>query len=167
MLPSTIFTAILLTINHVHSTFASPMVSKGGLGDRSLDLAHTPAKRAAPPDQLCGSEGENWRQRICVTEEDDRAWMDVCFAEKYYFEHSTCPLHTMCMNVLGPGPEHAFIIICLERPSAMVHTSLEKQMGVYKVSAGIALVPVRRTVDVRLAMPIDSASVSAYLEGMY
>jgi hypothetical protein len=169
MVPSTIFTIILLTVNHLYSTFASPVVSKGGLGDCSLDLAHTPAKQASPPDQLC-EEVDVWKERMCVTSSNDREWMDVCIhhvTEYEYNAYSRCPLDTMCMNVLGPGPEHNFIIVCLERPSAMIHTSLEKQMGVFKVSAGIALVPVERTVDVRVAMPIDSASVSAYLEGMY
>jgi len=140
-------------------------VSKGGLGDRSLDIAHTPAKRAAvPPDQLCGEEA-NWRQRICVTEEDDRAWMDVCLAGDYYFEHSTCPLHTMCMNVLGPGPEHVFISICLERPSGLINTGLKQQMGEYTVSSPISLGPVFRTVEVAISNALSMASVSAYLEG--
>jgi hypothetical protein len=167
MLTSRIFTTILLT---VYSTFASPVVSKGGLGDRSLDLAHTPAKRAPPPDQLCEDEGDTWKERICITSSNDRDWRDTCIqhvSEFEYYQYSSCPPDTICMNVLGPGPDHAFIIVCLERPSGIISTSLGKQMGAYVVSAPISLGPVERNVEVRVAMPFSMASVSAYLEGMY
>jgi hypothetical protein len=170
MLPSTIFTTILLiTVNRLYSTFASPMVSKGGLGDRSLDLAHTPVKRAPPPDQLCEKE-DTWKQRMCVTSSNDREWMDVCtqhVSDYEYNRYSTCPLNTMCMNVLGPGPEHVFISICLERPSGLINTGLKQQMGEYTVSSPISLGPVFRTVEVAISNALSMASVSAYLEGMY
>src|ERR1700733_7761664 len=79
MLFSIIFATIFLTINHFHSTLASPIVSNGGLAaGQSLNLTNSLAKRVyKPPGQLCTKPGD-WFSRKCLSHVDDSSWIDTC-----------------------------------------------------------------------------------------
>jgi hypothetical protein len=179
MLFSIIFTAIFLTVNHLYSTLASPMVSNGG--GKSLNLTHSLAKRDyVPPDVLC-DHAEEWIGRSCLSIMDDRTWMDTCLTdeddERIYIRIGSCLSDQICMNTFvtvvadeEQNLDNYRTIMCISHPFDEVHRTEEKglkvQSGVYTIDDG-GTGPAEHTVPVSIQDPISAASVSALIEGTY
>lgn len=165
MLFSIIFTAIFLTVNHLYTIFASPIISNGDVAaGQSLNLTHSKIEYY-PPDYLCQKSIE-WAFRACVTEIDDRTWGDLCINSTTFDRYGrlgSCPQNTMCMNICFSSK---ITIFCIGRPSDVIDLSGNQQTGVVKIETGTTTVPMDYTVSVPLAKSISAASVSALIEGM-
>lgn len=174
MLFSATFTTIFVTVNHLYSTFASPIVSKGDVATgRSLNQTHSLVKRAyVPNDQKC-REPEDWNLRRCVTGGGDRAWEDQCIDHDLheYYGFGSCPEDTMCMFALSPEPDVALTIACVGRPKdkSQSNNNPNSQTGVVSVpnSAFGTGDPVERIVSIPVVKAMSGASVSAFMEGTY
>jgi hypothetical protein len=170
MLFSIVFTTIFLTVNHLHSTFASPVVSKDNV-IRSLNLTHSLAKRDyVPSDQKC-SQPSQWLSRICRPTISDRTWEDKCLftlgqMSTITYVLSSCDVDKMCMNILTPEPNSKHTIECIDRPSGVTVSGPQQQTGVFRVSRALDG-PEQHGVPVPVLGAISQASVSAFMEGMY
>jgi len=173
MLVSTFFTTIFLTINHLHSTIASPIVSEEGVvAGQSLNLTHALAKREyVPVDQLC-DEPEDWLSRSCFSAQGDRAYVDTCMNEDLdeTWMLGRCPVGTICMNTFSPPPEYDPTIICMIRPLALAgnpsgNPPANGQVGCQQVSNAGNGAPVERMVSVELGKAVTAGAISAYIEG--
>jgi hypothetical protein len=174
MLVSTFLTTILLTINHLYSTFASPIASEEGVAaGRSLSLTHTLAKRSwHPVDQLC-DEPDDWVTRKCFTAVFDQAYLDECLniGSEMYWKVGGCPQGTICMNTFGPPPWYTRTIICLNRPSGLAgnpsgNPPANGQAGYQQVS-NFGNTATARIVSVELGKNVTAGAVSAIIEGTY
>jgi hypothetical protein len=168
MLFSTTFT-IFLSINHLHSTFALPTGSNGGVAAvQSLNQTYSLAKRDyVPPDQKC-DHADHWLGRRCLPGTSDRAWEDSCLDRdiiRAYWIVDYCPENTMCMNTLGPPENYPEIILCIFRPIVESNSTQNQQTGVYQVG-NVGLGNAEHTVSVSIKEGISDATVAAYLEGM-
>ena len=183
---SIIFTAIILTSNHLYSTFASPMVSKRGVpADQSLNLTHSLAKRNDywPPNQLCELE-EDWIARRCLGSVSDRTWQDVCLSftndgRHIYIEVilGSCGENELCFNKVmeSDDPSDTLPIHtseCIPRPGrgTVVATNPDgdpEQTGVLEVMGrGVGAGP-SQVLSILIVTPLSKASVSAFIEGTY
>lgn len=165
------FTPIFLTINHLHSTCASPIVPKDGIAAaQSFNLTHSLVKRDYyPPDQLC-EDSSGWVRRTCLTVLDDRIWFDYCLKDddKPYMKLGIpCPMNTICMNTFGPTPNFDPTILCIERPSALYDNDDYWQIGVEAVNDENTSDPAEYVVSVDVQQSIRAASVACLIEGMY
>jgi hypothetical protein len=165
MLFSTVlFTSVFLTINHLYSTFASPTVPKGDVGE-SLNLTHQLVKRDyIPPDQLCDAPA-HWVRRVCRTEFGDRAWSDSCRVVDFYWRMGACPLNTMCQNTLADNGLKQ-TINCVDRPTTSSRSAPDHQCGVYKAGNRGSTDPAERIISVTLDSNYADATVSAFMEGI-
>jgi hypothetical protein len=184
-LVSIFFIAIFLTVNHLHSTFASPIVSGDTVAaNRSLNLTNTLATRtqpdAVPSDQRC-NHSIDWLYRRCTTTLLDQGWVDLCesiTSGVRYSRFGSCPLGTMCMNTMSPTanpPGLHYVIFCLSRPiTPKQGPSGAKgapqiaigQVGVVPITA-YNLVPVEHLVPVKVGRSIANATIAALIEGTY
>jgi hypothetical protein len=169
MLFSITFATICLTVNHLYSTFASPMVSKGSVvAGQSLNLTHLLEKRVEiPPDQKC-RQPSDWIGRRCMIEfgNGDDTWADQCLGDDrvLYWELGTCPPDKMCTNKFIL-PE-TITIVCIDRPTGITDRGANQQTGVAEVGAGGE--PAREhVVSIPVLNPVPGASVSALMEGLY
>ena len=165
MLFSVAFTTILLIVNHLYLTFASPTVSKGGVAaGQSFNLTHSLVKRAEiPSDQKC-RQPSDWVGRSCIIQLGDEAWTDKCLGDDHviYWRLGICPPNTMCTNTFIL-PE-TITIVCIDRPSGITDTGANQQTGVAELGAGSE--PAREhIVSIPVLNPISGASVSAVIEG--
>jgi hypothetical protein len=181
---SIIFTTAFLAVNLLYSTFASPMVSIGGVaGGHSFSPTHPLAKRDyVPADHQC-DEPDDWVGRSCNTTYSDRAWEDMCLKLDaddepiIYVGWGFCPIGLICVNTLiestSPfGPTNLPIIVCIVRPNAIIVMTITtygpQQNGVEAVGVQTGIAdPSHTTVSVTLSNRIPGASVSALLEGTY
>jgi hypothetical protein len=175
------FITIFLTVNHLHSTFASPMVSGDTVAaSQSLNLTNTVATQpdVVPSDQRC-DQSNHWLQRRCTTRQLDQGWMDSCSSLRgaRYFKFGSCPLGTMCMNTMSPSRNGRldYVIYCLRRPMTPLQdpsgaTGAPQiaigQVGVVPVTAH-DLVPTERLVPVKVRRTIANATIAALIEGTY
>jgi hypothetical protein len=183
LLSSIIFTTAFLAVNHLYSTFASPMVSKDGVAvGHSLNMTHSLAKRDwAPPDQKC-RQADDWVVRRCQTLTSDLAWEDLCVTTdgtfvEIYTGQGFCPFGTICINALFESIDpfdlwSEGIIVCIARPTSImvlvITTYGLQQNGVEVIGAQTGITdPSHTTVSVTLKNRIPGASVSAFLEGTY
>jgi hypothetical protein len=168
MLFSIFFIAIFLIVNHLHSTVASLIVSKVD-GGQSLNLTHSLAKRDyTPNDQRCG-DASRWRTRKCRPATSDRTWEDECVTTFggmtiTTYVLSSCPLNTICSNILSPAPDYKQTIACNDRPEGETESSGSGQTGVIAVGSVVTRM---HTVLVPVLSRVAQASVSALIEGMY
>jgi hypothetical protein len=168
MLFSIFFTTIFLIINHLHSTVASLVVSKDDDG-QSLNLTHSLAKsNYIPSDQKCSAAAQ-WQSRTCQPTSSDRTWADKCLVtfgamSTTSYVYSSCPLNTMCSNILSPAPDYKQTITCIDRPEDVTELPGNGQTGVFVVGSDVARVHI---VPVPVLSVIAQASVSALIEGMY
>jgi hypothetical protein len=173
MLVSTFFTIIFVTINHLYSTFASPIASEEGVAaGQSLNLTHALAKRDyVPVDQLC-DEPEDWLSRSCFSVLLDQAYLDTCMYENLEWKLGSCPPGTMCMNTYSPPPDVSPTIICMIRPLGPAgnpsgNPPANGQVGYQQVSNVGNTAPVERIVSVELEKAVRVGAVSAFIEGTY
>ncbi|KIM86070.1 hypothetical protein PILCRDRAFT_333260 [Piloderma croceum F 1598] len=174
MLVSTFSTAIFLTINHLYSTFASPIASEAGLAaGQSLNLTHALAKRDSdyvPVDQLCNVP-EDWLFRNCFSAYLDKVYVDECMDDyEVYWKLGSCPQGTMCMNTFGPPPDYIPTIICLNIPLGPAgnpsgNPPANGQVGYQQVSNAGNAAPVECIVSVELENDVTAGAVSAIIEG--
>jgi len=172
MLFSAIFTTTFLAVNHLYSTFASPIVSNGGVADsQPLNLTHSLAKRDyIPGDQKC-SQPSQWLSRTCRPTISDRTWEDKClitFGHMSIISYvvSSCPVNQLCTNILSPEPNPKHTIACIDRPSGVTDVNPNQQTGVFRVGRALDGTG-ERIVPVPVLGYISHASVSAFLEGTY
>lgn len=169
MLFSITFTIFSITINHLYSTCASPIVSKGA--GQLLNLTHPLAKCVnIPPDQLCDNPGD-WVRRECVTGLSDLEWEDTCLPDhgSIYWRVGECTDDTMCQNTLTQDlgdEEPVETISCIERPRNNSQVAPDEQSGVYGVS-NTSHSSHSRTVSVIVETNLVDATVSGLVEGMY
>jgi len=171
MVSAIIFTTIFLTINYLHSTFASPIVSNGDVATgQSLNVTHSLAKRQwAPADQKCTTPAQ-WQSRVCRPTIGDRAWEDRCRgpngAEVIRYVLSLCSdENTICSNIIYQNMIET--IECIPRPVAQSQVPApNQQTGVSPFGSNYDL-NVEHIQSVTLTNDISLASVSALLEGTY
>jgi len=170
MLFSIVFSTIFLTVNYLQSTFASPVVSKDNVS-QSLNLTHSLAKRDyVPSDQKC-SQSSQWLSRTCRPTISDRTWEDKCLVtfgqmSSITYVLSSCPVNTMCTNILTSEPNSKHTISCVDRPSGVTVSGPNQQTGVLRVSRAFDG-PQQHGVPVPVLGIISNASVSAFMEGMH
>jgi hypothetical protein len=73
----------------------------------------------------------------------------------------------MCMDTIGPAPDNARLIACIDHPNSNTYTPPDMQSGVYEIGTQSIRDPAQINVSVTLAKPLLHASVAAYLEGTY
>ena len=177
------FIVIFLTVNHLQSTFASPIVSEDTIDDGQLleltDTVATQAEAVAPPGQLCDRPLQ-WRSRRCIASQLDRAWVDRCRRpgeNHWYYRFGSCPADKMCINTLFRRVQHgqSFLtrnIYCLGRPK----TRIEKPVALIKVPSGqVGVIPINTfdqvfknpDISVVVESTIGNASITALIEGTY
>jgi hypothetical protein len=166
-----IFTTILLTVSHLHSTLASPVVTEGGIAaDQSPNLPRSLAKRYVPLDQQC-KYAVHWISRTCNPAFGDQFWIDSCGAYGYPAGEIRSTVHGFCTNNRMCSPtirENKHTIECLPRPGRPVVVA---NAGASSQQSGVTVVGDRvhnnrqYTVSVKLATAIKLATVSAILEG--
>jgi hypothetical protein len=180
LLSSIILTTAFLAVNHLYSTFASPMVSKDGVAvGHSFNLTHSLAKRQyAPEDQKC-LQADDWVARTCYTLNGDVEWMDWCLGlfVGVYVVGGVCPFGTMCMDteIENTDPFNTLpnlIIACVPRPNTIYVIQITifeiQQNGVVVVGPQTGITdPGHTTVSITLQKRIPGATVSAFLEGTY
>jgi hypothetical protein len=133
---SMVFTTILLIVNHLYLTFASPTVSKSGVAaGQSFNPIHSLVKRAEiPSDQQC-RQPSDWVGRSCIIQFGDQSWADECLGDRVtYWEIGGCPPNKMCTNKFIL-PE-TITIVCIDRPSGITDTGTNQQTGVGELGAG-------------------------------
>ena len=165
---STFFTTIFVTIDHLYSTFASPIASEEGVAaGQSLNLTHALAKRNwYPVDQLC-DEPEDWTFRVCFSAHLDQAYMDECvnIDGDVYWKLGACPRDIMCMNTFGPPPNYSRTAICMNRPlnsagNPSGNPPANGQVGYYRLAEQGISTP---AVSVELVRAVKGAAVSAFI----
>ena len=180
MLVSIFFTTMFLTVNHLYSIVASPLVSEDDVvASDSHNLTHAPTKREyLPPGMLC-EPGEIWYARNCFGEELDKVWVDFCWDTvhgRLKERFGICPGDSICMNAWGPpNPvQPATTIMCFLRPDQEIDNPKTigqppppGQCGVYIVTKSYSLLPAQHVVSVPITKTITKASVAAYLGGTY
>jgi hypothetical protein len=167
MLLSIIFATIFLTINYLYSTFASPILSEGGVdAGESLNLV-----KYIPEDQKC-DQASQWESRLCVTYNGDRSWLDVCRSNQggdpHYMVDGSCRPNTICHPTIiqnADNPEPVDTIVCVPRASTKNVLSPNVQSGVYKVENGPG--SSQHTISVILETNLPGATVAALMEGTY
>jgi hypothetical protein len=162
----------IFLINHLYSTFASPIVSRGGVAaGQSLKLMHSLAKRVyIPPDQLCDNP-DDWVSRECVTGLSDLEWEDNCHtdADVIYLRVGECPEDTMCQNTLVQDEndeEPIETISCISRPRNNNVVAPDQQSGVSRLSntSSGESGPSQRTLSVMVETNLVDATVSGLVE---
>jgi hypothetical protein len=170
MLSSIIFTTIFLTINHLYSTFALPVVLNGDVATgQSLNVTrHSLAKRWYPADQKCATPAQ-WVSRVCRPTIGDRAWEDRCRGPnggeviRYVLSLCSDP-NTICSNQIYQNKE---TILCIPRPVAQSQVPAPNQQTGVSQFGSIYDLNVEHIQPVTLTNDISLASVSALLEGTY
>lgn len=166
----TIFTTILLTISHLHSTLASPVVSEGGVvAGQSPNLPRSLAKRYVPVDQQC-SNAVYWVSRACNPAYGDRFWVDSCSGPGVADGQIVSTINGLCKGNTICSPtvrEHKDTIECIPRPVVFANSGVAgQQSGVTEVGATVHNNKQYR-VSVTLAKTITLAAVSAIIEGKH
>jgi hypothetical protein len=171
MLFAAIITTIFLTVNHLCSTFASPIIESKGSITESLNVTHSLAKRAdIPTDQKCDQDTD-WVGRVCLTSVDDRTWEDSCITDALvrYSRLGSCLPTEVCMNQLNRPDE--ILAVCLERPKSDMQYISNRQMdkgfmGFYLIKSVADVAEKQHRVSVKIGKDVTDASVAAFLEGM-
>jgi hypothetical protein len=170
MLFAVTITTIFLTVNHLSSTFASPIIESKGSIARSLNVTHSLARRAGiPPDQKCAKDTD-WVGRICLTSVDDRTWEDSCVDDNLvrYSRRASCLPTEVCMNQINIPDE--ILAVCLERPMSDLQYISNRQvergfMGYRLIKSVYDVAKIQHTVSVKVPNDVNVASVAAFLEG--
>jgi hypothetical protein len=176
MLLSIIFPTIFLAINYLYSTFASPILSQGGVdpaSDESLNLVI--ARYMMYPDDHKCQEAIQWSTRVCTTHLDDHSWVDVCRYNPlnpvpFYMVDGSCPPTTMCHNVIAQyatDPEPVETINCVPRATSRNQLAPDRQTGVYTVENHSNSGSSQHNISVILETNLPGATVAALMEGMY
>jgi hypothetical protein len=162
-----ILTTIFLTANHLHPTFASPLVSNGDVAvGPPLNLTHSLAEHQvqAPADQQCSTPAL-WAKRICRPVIGLCVWEDQCWNLQGVINHyilRLCPENTYCQPILFFGRESA---LCY--PVAAAGTSKAGEQTGFRLFRNLIELNVEHIYSVTLENDVPIAAVSAMLEGTY